>query len=256
MLLYRKTVAVAYLTLMTVMKLASLANGRCTTDAIVQSTNTTFWRKLQDQTICVPSCVKDPVGFRFVVTAETLATLIAYPYLTHQYLAPSISFWLFADWYLSLPETQPSSPRKSPQQVRRDLCHLQNRLLPRHQPTEPPTLFEFLGLDASRHPFFPPNESASPANRYHEDAIRAIQDAAIDQYIEAKLATHGWLAEEAKKARLIGSVATMLLDDMARYEYMVLFMPVLAGRRLDIGVGDARGRRKALAGICDGLEWA
>ncbi|KAK3365044.1 hypothetical protein B0T24DRAFT_638915 [Lasiosphaeria ovina] len=241
-------------------KVSALQNGRCTPDTVVQSTNSTFWRKVHDQSMCAPSLTKDHVGVIMVLAAEVLAAgsvAVILPPLTVPYIGASLVFWVGADWFL--PKVSPSSSSRTAgadDEVRRRLCHLQGRLFPSNPAMEPPTLFEFLGLDARRKPFWPPNECASPANRYHKDVVKAIQDAALARLEEARSAAGGpgaasWATDE--RARLVGSVAGILLDDAARYEYMVVFIPVLTGKNLDLEINNVRGRRAALPGICHGL---
>ncbi|KAK0703120.1 hypothetical protein B0T26DRAFT_756684 [Lasiosphaeria miniovina] len=193
---------------------------------VVQSTNSTFWRKVHDQSMCVPSLTEDRVGAIMVLVTEALATdsvaVISPPLAVP---APPLLLLLFSrrGRGADAPGPPPSVPPAGP-------------LLPSSPQVEFPTLFEFLGLDARRKPISPPNACASPHHPYHEEAVKAIRDAALARLQEARSAAGrpgaaSWATGE--RAVLVNSVAGILLDDAARNEYIVVFMPVLARKNLD-----------------------
>lgn len=57
--------------------------------------------------------------------------------------------------------------------------------------------------------------------------------------------------EEEAQLNVLIAVTACLFDDTHRQLYLTVFMPAMAGPALDIGIDNAKGRRKVIDDICD-----
>ncbi|KAK5651113.1 hypothetical protein OQA88_13276 [Cercophora sp. LCS_1] len=225
---------------MAAIKAASWAGGRCTTGPVAQSTNATWLGRMRSEIWCLPSAEREPLGFATMVAGEVLAGAAmadAHVRAAAAYTASSLAYWALAGpvrgWWF---------PRPADHEVRQQLCQVQRRLLP-GLPAEPPTFFEYLGLDATQPPFAPPEECASPASANHGAALEAIRGAYIQR--------GQTISKEPGELRLLNAVTECLLNDTTRHVYLVVFLPALAGGPgLSVGVDNARGRRAVMDSIC------
>lgn len=245
-------VAVPAFGVMMAAKGVALYNGPCSAGPTVQSTNSTLLGRLWSSVGCLPSPGREPVAFAVVTAGEMLAL----PVTGMALAATGVVYWIYGGRRVfSSLHMGPSSQEGA----RRDLCAIQRRLVPDSPAAEPPTLFEYLDLDASRAPFVPANECATSDNKNHAPAIRAIHDAAVHRYKVLfplgldRAMEHNQQTAEAEFDTFI-SIVRYLLDDSHRNEYLVSFLPVLAGPSLNIGIDNAKGRRAAIDAICWGKD--
>ena len=235
---------------MAAIKAASWAGGRCTTGPIAQSTNATWLGRMRSEIWCLPSAEREPLGFATMVAGEVLAgATMADAHVRATYTASSLAYWALGGsvrrWWFPGPADHSNSTSGTAQQwqeVRQQLCQVQRQLLPSLL-AEPPTFFEYLGLDATQPPFAPPEECASPASANHGAALEAIRDA----YIQRAQTIN----KQPRELRLLNAVTECLLNDTTRHVYLVVFLPALAGGPgLSVGVENARGRRAIMDSMC------
>ncbi|KAK1826670.1 hypothetical protein QBC39DRAFT_363897 [Podospora conica] len=253
-ILATKTAAIGLETLLfsftTGLKITSMINGMCSSSQpVVQPTDPTVWDRITNQLGCIP----DPFSNEFhgavaVATAEFLTgrDLLWGP----GYWAGSGIFWLapIAKKYLWSAQEGPLPPREQ----RRRICDLQFALITaRH--IEPPTFFEYLGLDVSRHPFSPAGACASPETSNHAAAIHAILTAYRAKEASLHPAGSEWDDLSANKKASLGLLARvteLLLQDSLRHMYVTTFLVRLAGPKLDTSISRVQGRHEVLQDLC------
>lgn len=235
---------------MTVIKAASWAGGRCTKGPVAQSTNATWLGRMRSEIWCLPSAEREPLGFATMVAGEVLAgAAMADAHVRAAYTASSLAYWALGGsvrrWWFPRPADHGDSTSGTAQQwqeVRQQLCQVQRQLLPGLL-AEPPTFFEYLGLDATQPPFAPPEECALPASANHGAALKAIRGT----YIQRAQT----ISKQPRELRLLNAITECLLNDTTRHVYLVVFLPALAGGPgLSVGVDNARGRRAVMDSIC------
>jgi hypothetical protein len=235
---------------MAAMKAASWAGGRCTMGPVAQSTNATWLGRMRSEFWCLPSVEQEPLGFATMVAGEVLAgAAMADAHVRTAYTASSLAYWALGgsvrSWWFPGPDNLGGSTSGTAQQwpvVRQQLCQVQRQLLPGLL-AEPPTFFEYLGLDATRPPFAPPEACASPASAKHGAALKTIRDA----YVQRAQT----ISKQPHELRLLNAVTECLLNDTTRHVYLVFFLPALAGGPgLNVGVDNARGRRAVMDSMC------
>ena len=113
---------------------------------------------------------------------------------------------------------------------------------------EPPTLFEYLGLDATKPPFWPPSGCTSPTSVHNQAAIQAI----LNVY-KGRLAAFQDNHPDYSQHHAFGlmnAVAGCLLNDTMRTEYLAVFVPALVGQSFEVDINNAVGRRGVIDSVC------
>jgi len=165
--------------------------------------------------------------------------------------APGLQLVNFAYWIFSASFWRSQHPLSGKEL----LCEVQRRLISGTN-AEPPTLFEYLGLDAAKTPFWPPKECASPLNKNYQAAQDAINQAYLQRF--SVIFPNGLSADALdnpdvkKKFDLLNTVTSCLLDETSRQLYLEFVMPALAGPSFNIGIDNVKGRRAAIKQICGG----
>ena len=125
-----------------------------------------------------------------------------------------------------------------------ELCQLHERLIKLHPMAEPPTLFEFLHLDAYAFPFHPPEVGLHPESEGYEQAKSLIvqrgseiaslwyEDKNVAWGKENERASRGSASSaDSRYAAVISAVARALHNDDMRGVYIKKFLPVLTSYR-------------------------
>ncbi|KAK5655788.1 hypothetical protein OQA88_5326 [Cercophora sp. LCS_1] len=128
------------------------------------------------------------------------------------------------------------------------LCRVHERLVTLHPIAEPPTLFEFLHLDAYAFPFHPTEVSLHPESEGYEKAKSTIVQRATEMasplYENENAAKNkkgkrankgsgpvGSSSANSKHAAAIAVVAQALHNDDLRGVYIKKFLPLLTGNK-------------------------
>ena len=140
------------------------------------------------------------------------------------------------------------------------LCQVHERLVKLHPMAEPPTLFEFLHLDAYASPFYLTEASLHPENVGYEKAKSEIVQRATEMtsswYEDENAAGNkekrankgsgpaGSSSANSKHAAVIAAVAQALYDDNLRGVYIKQFLPLLTSYRWWNPLGASWGGRR------------
>jgi len=195
----------------------SVVNGPCSSGPTAEPANMTVAARIWGQTGCIPTPSREPVAFAAMVAADVLA-------------APGLQLVNFAYWIFSASFWRSQHPLSGKEL----LCEVQRRLISGTN-AEPPTLFEYLGLDAAKTPFWPPRECAGPLNKNYQAAQDAINRAYLER--SSVIFPNGLSADALdnpdvkKKFDLLNTVTSCLLDVTSRQLYLEFVMPALAGPR-------------------------
>lgn len=136
-------------------------------------------------------------------------------------------------------------------QQRREICDLQLALVTDGQ-MEPPTLFEYLGLDVTQYPFTPFTAFTSPGTGNYAAATRAILKAYITVATSLSPGV-SWkeLSPDAKAAfETLRRVVVLLIQDSLRQMYVETFLVRLAGPKHQMSINGTQGRRNVLEDLC------
>lgn len=151
-------VTVPAFSIMMAAKGMALYNGPCSAGPTVQPINSRLLGRLWSSVSCLPSPEREPVAFTVITAGE----IVALPVTGTALAATSVVYWIHGGrrvfFWLHM---GPSSPEGT----HRDLCTIQYHLVPKSPTAKPPTLFKYLGLDASGVLFSPANKYATSGNK-------------------------------------------------------------------------------------------
>jgi len=250
--MYRREVSAMF-----AVKAAAFANGPCSGGTPkIRSTKDGLLATVEQTLPCIPSFSKDKGHAAGILAGEAWTAaqlaLAGGPQLGTAYFGLSTVYWLGAGpLRRSLLGDKASNDILTNEypgrdELLQDLCRLQLRLIEGPH-MQPPTFFEFLGLDAARYPFFPAGRCAASTNENHAAAIDSITSAHIKKQHRITKA-YGMMGS---RLGVLDAVTASLLNDTARAAYMVFFLPLVMGKDLEVDNNIAINRQEVLAYFCE-----
>lgn len=154
------------------------------------------------------------------------------------------------------PATQASISEAEPEPWLVSACTIHDRIQHRDRFSSAEPLHAFLGLDATKAPFYPPNLSSHPGKPLYQHVRNEILErhAQLQRTSAQKLRTQRAAHDDEKWTRsghgeflyLLGDVTRFLLDDEFRREYAAVMVPGM--------MKWGKGRREgAMRKLCEGV---
>ena len=250
---------------MLVAKLATLANGPCSPDEphVTSTEESPFSERLN---ACIPDkqsigktlAAEGFIAVRIALKQRSVKAGAAYFFLSSLYWVSTKSLRSYVVGVMK-EETEIGVPDP----LRQTMYAVQDLLRPPIPHAQPPTLFEYLSLDASKPPFFPYTHCLTPHNKNYHAAIEAIHYTYIlgadDLYRNDAERVHfagGGTDmgddndQMAEQVHVFHLVVAKLLNDTFRAEYMKVFLPAMMGESLKIDIDHAVNRQQALDNLC------